>query len=280
MAQRTETNKLIEISQQLLALGDTLEYGMQELADASAGVTREISVSDEQTSEVTRQNARARDDLAAACTCLEQIGKIACTLAERAQAQQRISGNIVNIIAVIEEIVAQTNLLALNATIEAARAGDVGKGFAVVASEVKNLSGQTAQAAKEIRNDIKELTTASDAVSGSVQELASNLESLIHLPAAITTKTSRSGAERSSEHQHDDSSVPLIEALQDSMSEVEKGMALMSKAVSAVDRDNRRNSATIEMLSELMKEFVELKRQLQMEESAPAIAGGAAHPSS
>jgi len=50
----------------------------------------------------------------------------------------------------IEAIAKQTNLLALNATIKAARAGEAGKGFAVVAGEVKQLSGQTSQATKEI----------------------------------------------------------------------------------------------------------------------------------
>ena len=50
----------------------------------------------------------------------------------------------------IETIAQQTRLLALNATIEAARAGDAGRGFAVVAGEVKNLSGETEAATKQI----------------------------------------------------------------------------------------------------------------------------------
>lgn len=60
----------------------------------------------------------------------------------------------------ITKIAKQTNLLALNASIEAARAGEFGKGFAVVASEVQKLAGESNKVAKNITDQVRELSKA------------------------------------------------------------------------------------------------------------------------
>ncbi|HNX23073.1 MAG TPA: methyl-accepting chemotaxis protein [Spirochaetota bacterium] len=65
------------------------------------------------------------------------------------------SGEVTNIVQIINEISEKINLLSLNAAIEAARAGDSGRGFAVVADEISKLADQTARSIKDIDSLIK-----------------------------------------------------------------------------------------------------------------------------
>ncbi len=58
---------------------------------------------------------------------------------------RRSSGEIQEIMQIIDDISDQINLLSLNASIEAARAGASGSGFAVVAQEISKLADKTAK---------------------------------------------------------------------------------------------------------------------------------------
>lgn len=85
---------------------------------------------------------------------------------------------------VITEISEQTNLLALNATIEAARAGEAGKGFAVVANEIKSLAMQTAEATREIKENIESMQQST---TGTVTEISEILTTINQVNDIVTS---------------------------------------------------------------------------------------------
>lgn len=85
------------------------------------------------------------------------------------------TGQIVSILATLDEITSQTNLLSLNASIEAARAGDAGRGFAVVATEIRTLSENSANFTAEIHDIINGVNDQTKKVRN---EIASGMETV------------------------------------------------------------------------------------------------------
>ena len=128
-------------------------------------------------------NAQQANQLAANARSTAQRG--GDVVSEAVAAMDQISASskkIGEIVGVIDEIAFQTNLLALNASVEAARAGEQGRGFAVVATEVRNLASRSADAAREIKDLIrdsgKKVEAGAELVGASGQTLSEIVESV------------------------------------------------------------------------------------------------------
>ncbi|MCP9222821.1 methyl-accepting chemotaxis protein [Erythrobacter sp. LQ02-29] len=155
----------------------------------------------------------------------QQSGEIVRRAVESMNGIERSSGEISEIISVIDGIAFQTNLLALNAGVEAARAGDAGKGFAVVASEVRALAQRSAEAAKDVKAKI---TASSDQVElgvGLVSETGQALERIITRIAEVAD---------------------LVETIAASAKQQSTGLQQVNTAVSEMDGVTQQNAAMVE----------------------------------
>lgn len=156
---------------QVHGLVETLERDAETtVADAST-VSTMAETLNQSAETISSKVSLALAQTNAAVTRVEEASQV---VGRMAQASNRI-GDIVKL---IQDIANQTNLLALNATIEAARAGESGRGFAVVANEVKALAGQTADATKEIAEQIAEIQNVTEAAVGAISGIGEAINSV------------------------------------------------------------------------------------------------------
>ncbi len=210
-----------EISQSAEDLSKRTEQQAASLEETAAAL-------DQITTNVTNASKRTEEARHVAIEANKSARRSGEVVSNAVSAMQRIeqsSNQISSIIGVIDEIAFQTNLLALNAGVEAARAGEAGKGFAVVAQEVRELAQRSAQAAKEIkdliRNSVDEVSTGVKLV----QETGDALKVIEEQVVAINTQ---------------------LDAIATSAREQSVGLAEVNTAVNQMDQTTQQNAAMVE----------------------------------
>ncbi|HWU61119.1 MAG TPA: PAS domain-containing methyl-accepting chemotaxis protein [Ensifer sp.] len=269
----------------VIRLRDAIRDVAQNAGSISAG-TSEIRAAAEDLAKRTEQQAASVEETAAALEEIttavadasrraEEAGKLVATTKRDAEQSglvvkdaisamgdiEKSSGQISNIIGVIDEIAFQTNLLALNAGVEAARAGEAGKGFAVVAQEVRELAQRSANAAKEIKALI---STSSEQVRHGV---------------VLVDKTGQALEEIVTRVNEIDRNVT---AIVESSREQATGLKEINQAVNIMDQGTQKNAAMVEETSaashSLASEVDALNRLLATFRTGAQIATAKALP--
>lgn len=240
---RADFNEVIE------KLRSTMQTVAQNSATIASG-SAEIRVAADQLARRTEQQAASLEESAAALEEItttvkdssrraDEAGKLVSSTKESAEISGDIvhraigamdqisqsSGEITNIIGVIDDIAFQTNLLALNAGVEAARAGEAGKGFAVVAQEVRELAQRSASAAKEIKQ----------LINTSHQHVASGVELVGQTGNALKQIATQVGLIDVN-----------VSAIVEASKEQANGLAEINDAVNLMDQATQKNAAMVE----------------------------------
>jgi len=237
-----------DVAEQVTMAASDLSQGTDDLSQRTqeqASSLEQTAASMEELSSTVKQNAqgarRARDMAVRTREHAEEGRVIAGSAVDAMDAITQASGQVGEIVAMIDELAFQTNLLALNAAVEAARAGDQGRGFAVVATEVRNLAQRSGAAAKNIKSLIQYTTEKVFEGATLVQRTG---DALHHIAGDVREVTT------------------IIEIIAAATEQQAAGIGQVNTAVITLDQVTQQNAALVEQAGAASRNTLDLSQAL------------------
>jgi methyl-accepting chemotaxis protein len=179
------------------------------------------------------------------------------------------SGEITDIIRIINDISDQINLLSLNASIEAARAGKAGGGFAVVAHEISKLADETSRSISGIDRLISRNSEETAAGMRHVRDtivrmkkIIESIESIKEMMKTITESANRQSIFKEKVNEETEMVRLQDERIKMSIHEQEKGIMDMALAVESINELTQSNAAGLEEISGNIESLKDMALQL------------------
>ena len=233
--------RLSSNAEQLAATSEQLSASATEQAaslEETAAAVEEITSTIHQTDERTRRMLSIAKDLQKTSN---EDDELAHQTGKSMEEIDKATRDIVEAIAIIDQIAFQTNILSLNAAVEAATAGEAGKGFAVVAQEVRNLAARSAEAANEIKSLV---TYAQEKTTEGKTTADKMVESFNFLNEKVAEVTS------------------LVTSVTEATHEQKVGMDQINSAVNQLDQATQENANASEIVSNKAMALSEISSQL------------------
>ncbi|HUG58465.1 MAG TPA: methyl-accepting chemotaxis protein [Candidimonas sp.] len=221
----------INLGSREIFMGNT---DLSSRTEQQAASLQQTAASMEQLASTVRQNtdnAEQADQLAKGASDVavrggQAVSAVVATMDEISTS----SAKMAEIVGVIDGIAFQTNILALNAAVEAARVGEQGRGFAVVAGEVRSLAQRSAQAAKEIKEQIEESLVKVKAGAQQASEAGQIMQEVVGSVQGVTTIM---GEISSASHEQSDGIEQVNQAVTEMDGVVQQNAALVEQAAAA-----------------------------------------------
>lgn len=174
---------------------------------------------------------------------IDMVEESSATVREQMNKLETMTGQIKEIVEIVNGIASQTNLLSLNASIEAARAGEHGRGFSVVASEVRKLAEGTRDSVMDVSDLVNQINEYVASSSQSMEKVQSLVQS---------TKEQMDRTRKSFKN--------ILQTMEDTKGSnvrIEKDLNSFLEAIYEIEQSATTIAKTAENLNEMMEELNE-----------------------